>query len=194
MVGQRMRQDDAPRLDSVAAVFAVDLDQRIVSSTPAAAAILGDRAIDGRPCYEVMRALDRRNGVQCRPDCTEVTAARCGRTPRGSSLWDVSCQQPRPITTLVEERDGFPPLIIHVLREAENPAASHLMYAPPEGLTRRQVEALRLLARGMAPREIARTLNVSPVTVRNHIQTAMERLDAHTRLEAVMLATRGGLL
>ena len=194
MVGQRLRQNDTPRLDSVAAVFAVDLDQRIVSSTPAAAAILGGRAINGRPCYEVMRALDQRNGVQCRPDCTPVTAARCGRTPRGSSLWDVSCQQPRPITTLVEERDGVPTLIIHVLREAENPAAAHLMYAPPEDLTRRQVETLRLLARGMAPREIARALDVSPVTVRNHIQTAMERLDAHTRLEAVMLATRAGLL
>lgn len=194
MVSQRQRQDGAPRLDSVAAVFAVDLEQRIVSSTPAAAAILGGRAINGRPCYEVMRGLDERNGVQCRPDCTEVTAARCGRTPRGSTLWDVSCQQPRPITTLVEEREGASPLIIHVLREAENPTASHLLYAPAEGLTRRQVEALRLLARGLSPREIARALDVSPVTVRNHIQTAMERLGAHTRLEAVMLASRAGLL
>lgn len=194
MVGQRLVQQDMPRFDSVAAVFAVDLDQRIVSSTPAAAAILGGHSISGRPCYEVMRALDQRNGVQCRPDCAEVTAARCGRTPRGSSLWDAACQEPRPITTLVEERDGVPPLIIHVLREAENPAAPHLAYAPPEGLTRRQVETLRLLARGMAPREIARALGVSPVTVRNHVQTAMERLDAHTRLEAVMLATRAGLL
>ena len=46
----------------------------------------------------------------------------------------------------------------------------------------------------MSPRDIARTLDVSPVTVRNHIQTAMERLGAHTRLEAVMLASRAGLL
>lgn len=194
MVGQRVHQSDSPRLDSVAAVFAVDLEQRIVSTTPAAAAILGGRSVEGRPCYEVMRALDQRNGAQCRPDCTEVTAARCGRTPRGSSLWDSACQQPRPITTLVEERDGVPPLILHILREAENPTAPHLMYAPLESLTRRQVETLRLLARGIAPREIARAMGVSPVTVRNHIQTAMERLDAHTRLEAVMLASRAGLL
>lgn len=194
MVSQRLRQNDTPRLDSVAAVFAVDLNQRIVSSTPAAAAILGGRAINGRPCYEVMRALDQRNGTQCRPDCAEVTAARCGRTPRGSSLWDTACQQARPVTTVVEEREGVPPVIIHILREAESPAVPHLMYSPPEHLTHRQVETLRLLARGMTPREIARALGVSPVTVRNHIRTAMERLDAHTRLEAVMLATRAGLL
>lgn len=193
MASQLARQDNATRFDSVAAVFAVDLAQRIVSSTPAAAAILGGQDINGRPCYEVMRALDPRNGAQCRAGCAEVTAARCGQTPQGSSLWDAARRQPRPITTLVEERDGAPPLIIHILREAEDPAAPHLMSAPPEGLTRRQVETLRLLARGLAPREIARMLDVSPVTVRNHIQTAMERLDAHTRLEAVMLASRAGL-
>lgn len=194
MVSQRLRQSNTPRLDSVAAVFAVDLNQRIVSSTPAAAAILGGRAINGRPCYEVMRALDQRNGAQCRPDCAEVTAARCGRTPRGSALWDIGCQQPRAVTTLVEERDGVAPVIIHILRETDAVAAPQVMYPPAEHLTHRQVETLRLLARGMTPREIALTLGVSPVTVRNHIQTAMERLGAHTRLEAVMLATRAGLL
>lgn len=194
MVSQRSRQSEPPRIESTAAVFAVDLDQRIVTSTSAASVILGGRGVNGRICYEVMRSLDERNGVQCRPDCTEVTAARAGRIPHGSSLWDAACQKPRPITTVVDAREGLPPLIIHVLREAENPAAPHLASPPPEGLTRRQVEALRLLARGMSPRDIARVLDVSPVTVRNHVQTAMERLGAHTRLEAVMLASRAGLL
>lgn len=53
---------------------------------------------------------------------------------------------------------------------------------------------LRLLARGTAPRAVALSLGVSPVTVRNHIQTAMERLGAHSRLEAVMLASRIGVI
>lgn len=194
MVGQLTRQEDLTRFDSVAAVFAVDLAQRIVSSTPAADAILGRRPHGALPCYEVMRALDRRNAIRCRANCTEVVAARRGTIPRGSALWDAACLQPRTVTTLVEARPGIAPIIIHVLGEAQQPPPPRSGDALPGGLTRRQVEALRLLARGTAPRGIAQALGVSPVTVRNHIQTAMERLGAHSRLEAVMLASRAGLL
>ena len=193
MVDQRLRQDGATRFDSIAAVFAVDLKQHIVSSTPAADAILGRRPADSLPCYEVMRALAPRNASQCRPDCAEVAAARYGRIPLGSTLWDAACPLPRPITTLVQDRQGRSPVIIHVVQEPEYPAP-RLMSPPSEGLTQRQAEALRLLARGIAPRNIAQALGVSPITARNHIQTAMERLGAHTRLEAVMLAAQAGLL
>lgn len=192
MVQQRCRSDP-PHFDSVAAVFAVDLDQRIVSSTPAADTILGGRVLGDRPCYEIMRTLDLRNSIQCRPDCFQITAARGGRTSRGAVIWDAMCLQPRPVTTLVERREGTPPVVIHVLWEADDPAG-YPKHTSPQTLTRRQAETLRLLARGMAPRGIAGTLGVSPITVRNHIQTAMERLDAHTRLEAVMVAARAGLL
>ncbi|TAJ17743.1 MAG: LuxR family transcriptional regulator [Dehalococcoidia bacterium] len=194
MVAQPTRQDDSLRLDSAAAVFAVDLDQRIVSSTPAATAILGGRPITGLRCYDVMCALDPRNSAQCRPDCLEVTDARCGRTPRGSSLWGAACKQSRPVTTVIEEREGIPPLIIHILSDTEGPVIPGGAYVPSQELTRRQVESLRLLAQGLSPCEISRALGISPVTVRNHIQSAMERLDAHTRLEAVLLATRAGLI
>lgn len=194
MTTQRTLQNDSLRLDSVAAVFAVDLDQRIVSSTPAATAILGGRPVTGMHCYDVMRALDPRNGAQCRPNCLEVTDARCGRTPSGSSLWGAACEQSRPVTTVIEEREGIPRLIIHILRDTEGPSALGAPYVPSEELTRRQVESLRLLARGLSPCEISRALGISPITVRNHIQSAMERLDAHTRLEAVLLATRAGLI
>ena len=193
MVGQLVRQDDGTRFDSVAAVFAVDLSQRIVSSTPAADVILARRPQDTLPCYEVMRALDPRNANQCRPDCAEVTAARGGRIPHGSSLWEASCPVPRPITTLVQSRRSRSPVIIHVVQEHE-PRVRQSPPPPSEGITARQAEALRLLANGIAPRGIAQALGVSPVTARNHIQTAMERLGAHTRLEAVMLASRAGLL
>ena len=193
MVGQLVRQDDATRFDSVAAVFAVDLGQRIVSSTAAADVILARRPHETLPCYEVMRALDPRNASQCRPDCAEVTAARSGQIPHGSSLWDTSCLMPRPITTLIQSQRGRSPVIIHVVQEPD-PRARQLPAPTAEGLTPRQAEALRLLASGIAPRRIAQALGVSPVTARNHIQTAMERLGAHTRLEAVMLASQAGLL
>ena len=194
MIAQLPRQDDATRFDSVAAVFAVDLNQHIVSTTPAADAILARQTHEAAPCYEVMRALDRRNAARCRADCTEVVAARRGWTPRGSALWDAACLQPRTVTTLVEAREGVPPVIIHILGDAEPLPAVPAADLLPGGLTRRQVEILRLLARGTTPRAIAFALGVSPVTVRNHIQTAMERLGAHSRLEAVMLASRTGIL
>ncbi len=194
MVAQLPRPDVSARFDSIAAVFAVDLEQRIVSSTPAADAILGRHPDDDMPCYDVMRTLDPRNAARCRADCTEVVAARRGWTPRGSTLWDASCLHPRTVTTLVEARDGVPPVVIHILSEAE--PAEPLPAPDPitAGLTLRQVEVLRLLARGTAPRAVALSLGVSPVTVRNHIQTAMERLGAHSRLEAVMLASRIGVI
>lgn len=192
MAGEHERLGQSTRFDSAAAVFAVDLQQHFVSCTPAADAILR-RAGDGLPCYEVMRALDPRNGDRCRPDCAEVAAARRGETPTGSVLWNPSCLRPRSIATLVQGQKGQPPVIIHVVQPSELPAPD--VSAPPaEGLTERQVEALRLLADGLATRSIAHALGVSPVTVRNHIQTAMERLGAHTRLEAVMLASQAGLL
>lgn len=82
MVAQLPRPDVSARFDSIAAVFAVDLEQRIVSSTPAADAILGRHPDDDMPCYDVMRTLDPRNAARCRADCTEVVAARRGWTPR----------------------------------------------------------------------------------------------------------------
>lgn len=194
MIAQLPRPDEATRFDSVAPVFAVDLDQRIVCSTPAADAILGRGPRDSLSCYDIMRSLDPRNATRCRADCTEVVAARRGWTPRGSTLWDAACLRPRTVTTLVEAREGVPPVIIHILGQAEPIPPTPDSEPLASGLTRRQVEILRLLARGTTPRAIALALGVSPVTVRNHIQTAMERLGAHSRLEAVMLASRTGIL
>jgi PAS domain S-box-containing protein len=63
-----------------------------------------------------------------------------------------------------------------------------------EGLTRRQLEVLRLLGEGMSTRDIAATLHLSPTTVRNHVATILATLGVHTRLQAVLTAKRNGLL
>ncbi len=63
--------------------------------------------------------------------------------------------------------------------------------------TRRRLEVIRLLAEGAERAEtaqIAHTLGLSPGTVRNHSQAAMERPGARTRVQAVMAAAHGGLL
>jgi DNA-binding NarL/FixJ family response regulator len=61
-------------------------------------------------------------------------------------------------------------------------------------LTVRELEVLELLAEGLAGDAIASRLYLSPNTVRNHVQNLLPKLGAHSRLEAVSIATRAGLL
>lgn len=61
-------------------------------------------------------------------------------------------------------------------------------------LTPRQSEVLQLLADGLDTREIAERLGVAAETARNHIRGLLRRLDAHSRLEAVVYARKLGLL
>jgi DNA-binding NarL/FixJ family response regulator len=53
---------------------------------------------------------------------------------------------------------------------------------------------LSLLAGGRATSEIAEDLHLSIHTVRNHVRNILTKLSARTRLEAVAVATRQGLL
>jgi two-component system, NarL family, nitrate/nitrite response regulator NarL len=61
-------------------------------------------------------------------------------------------------------------------------------------LTPREQEILELLADGMSSTAIARGLNISPNTVRTHIQSLMSKLQVHSRLEAAAFAVRHGVL
>ena len=61
-------------------------------------------------------------------------------------------------------------------------------------LTPREREILRLLAEGLANREIAAQLGLSDHTVKFHLRAVFSKLGAHSRTEAVSLAVRRGLL
>ena len=61
-------------------------------------------------------------------------------------------------------------------------------------LTPRQLEILDLIASGTSTSEIADKLTLSTETVRNHARTLLNALGAHTRLEAIVVARRLGLL
>jgi DNA-binding NarL/FixJ family response regulator len=63
-----------------------------------------------------------------------------------------------------------------------------------ETLTAREIEIVRLLARGKDTGTIAQELSISANTVRTHVQNAFSKLGAHSALEAVALATERGLL
>ena len=61
-------------------------------------------------------------------------------------------------------------------------------------LTPREREVLGLLSSGATSGEIARTLFVSPNTVRTHVQSILAKLQVHSRLEAVAFATLHNLI
>jgi len=65
---------------------------------------------------------------------------------------------------------------------------------PAPRLTDREMQVLRLVARGLANREIAKELFISENTVKNHIRNILEKLHLHSRMEAVVYAVREKLL
>jgi LuxR family transcriptional regulator, regulator of acetate metabolism len=77
------------------------------------------------------------------------------------------------------------------LRRAGRPRPAPQRRTP---LTARQLEILRDLADGASTRDVARRHWLTPVTVRNHIANILRNLGAHSRLEAVSIARRSGLL
>ena len=58
-------------------------------------------------------------------------------------------------------------------------------------LTERELEVLRLVARGLNNREVAKELFISENTVKNHVRNILEKLQLHSRMEAVMYADEG---
>jgi HD-GYP domain-containing protein (c-di-GMP phosphodiesterase class II) len=64
----------------------------------------------------------------------------------------------------------------------------------PAGLTPREVEVLRLLARGLSNKEIAQRLSISPKTVSNHAEHIYAKIDAQSRAAAAFFAMQQGLL
>lgn len=64
----------------------------------------------------------------------------------------------------------------------------------PAGLTAREVEVLRLLARGLSNKQVAEQLVISPKTVGNHVANIYAKIDASTRAAASLFAVRHGLL
>jgi DNA-binding NarL/FixJ family response regulator len=61
-------------------------------------------------------------------------------------------------------------------------------------LTDREVEVLRLVARGLPNREIAEQLVISENTVKNHVRNILEKLHLHSRVEAAVYAHQQHLL
>ncbi len=63
-----------------------------------------------------------------------------------------------------------------------------------ESLTAREREVLQALADGLSDKEISTLLHVGPATVRTHVTSILAKLEAASRLQALVLAVRRGLV
>jgi DNA-binding CsgD family transcriptional regulator len=79
-----------------------------------------------------------------------------------------------------------------VLRAAGHPTRRRRAY--PSGLTVREVEVLRLLARGLTTREMSAALFISPKTVSHHIESIYTKIGVTNRARASLFAVTHGLM
>jgi two-component system, NarL family, response regulator LiaR len=83
-----------------------------------------------------------------------------------------------------------PSIAVKVIQEIDHPA--HLLYTV-DPLTPRELETLRLIARGMSNQEIAAELHVHERTVAKYVSSILEKLQLANRTQAALYAIREGL-
>ena len=172
--------------------------------------VLGGRDVFGnRFCYaNCPLAAMSRSGEAPGAFELRIPANGNGGDPTTVHVTVVRLPGPRPdLFTLVhilhgvDERERlartlarFAPSLHAVHAAAEAPAAAPgAPEAPaPSVLTPREREVLGWMAAGLQNKEIAQKLDLSLATVRNHIHNTLEKLEVHSKLEAVSLAFRNG--
>ncbi len=75
-----------------------------------------------------------------------------------------------------------------------SPELMDTIWGAPNPLTERESHTLKLAEDGKSSKEIARTLNIAPGTVRNYLSTATQKLEASNRIEAARIARANGWL
>ncbi len=198
------------------AVFAIDGSSRVILWNKACETLVGKpaRHVLGKHCHDVLAGRDSNGNVYCHVNCPVAHQARERREePVRRFELDVPSgdgRRRRLSTTLFAIPSYHPALttVVHVLRPADEASAEPPFPAgAPEpltpltasegetvALTPREKEILRCLARGQTTAAIAKALSIARVTVRNHVQSILQKLEVHSKLEAVVLAHRSGLL
>ena len=87
-----------------------------------------------------------------------------------------------------------PSMAIKLLDEFKQMSRTDRQQVPSPRLTDRELEVLKLVAQGLNNREIAKRLFISENTVKNPVRNILEKLQLHSRMEAVMYAVREKLL
>lgn len=217
-----MRERSPELLDILASgqppAFASDSRDRIVFWNQGAAELFGRRSDEvlGRRCYEAVGGRDVFGNRFCYANCPVVASLTRGETVAGFELQVSANGHGRRLAhvTILRIPSIRPDLytVVHILspidpegRLARALAASGAVPAtPPTGcalaadqaaappLTGREREILQWVAAGLQNKEIAQKLDLSLATVRNHIHNILEKLEVHSKLEAVSLAFRSG--
>ena len=221
-VGQAEPPPDEPSLESDGTVlldeswlgkiaatdglFVTDDRQRVRAWSLAAQRLLGYSAeeVVGRVCYDVVMGSRPDGHPVCGTSCPVTRNARRGR---GTASYPVTAiardGSPRYLdnTVLVLEGPRGSFQVVHLLRETcETPPARPAKSGPcddmplAEQLTRRELEVLRLFARGATLAEVASELSISLLTARNHATNIQHKLDVRNRLQMVLEGPRRGLV
>lgn len=183
---------------SGAALFTFDADQRVRSWNKAAEELTGLAAEDaiGRPCWEVICAHDDAGHVICHTGCSfhRLLRERWPVSPPTLVIRTTTGKR-RVQVPMVTIGDGelFAAVMIDAAAPAEPTVSPDDVVSPPE-LTPRQRTVLAMLADGKPARVIAAELQLSEMTVRNHIRAVLRALGCSSQLAAVAKARRVGLV
>ena len=119
---------------------------------------------------------------------------RCGA--RGYLLKDVSLEElVQSIRVVAGGGTAVQPIVSQrVVRGLEAAKSDFPRLEPPDPLTEREVEVLRLMTGGYSNREIARALKVAEGTIKNHVSSILSKLGVRDRTRAVLQAVKAGYL
>ena len=202
--------------------LATDGQGHVVFWNRAAEGVFGrtSNQVLGRCCYDVMGGRDVFGNRFCHENCAVLCMTRKGESVRSFEMAVQNAPRPEQLSVTVMRLPGSDPgqvTLVHLMqpidgqgrlaraleqlgaREQSRPPAPvetdvsgpvALAKAPP--LTEREREILRLVAAGRQNKEIAQELGISLATARNHVHNILEKLEVHSKLEAVLLAFREG--
>ena len=194
------------------AVFATDGADRIILWNKECEALLGvpSRRVLGKPCYEVMCGRDENGNLYCHRNCAVAYQARekkddpVQRFPLTVKTGEGTARRISSAMFAIPSYHQALTRLVHVLRPEASVTETAGVSEPLvpmqdfEGgvtvLTRRETEILAYLADGVSTPSIARGLGIAAVTVRNHIQSVLQKLEVHSKLEAVVLAHKRRLI
>jgi len=204
--------------DSPTAAMASDARGRVVFWNRAAERFFSRSAAGalGHRCHDLVQGQDVFGNRYCAEECPILDMARRNETIRPFEWQVASASRPQKARVQIVRLPGDGPgeyTLVHLLEPVDDEARANQLLSllragvdasaptapvlpvstastPP--LTRREQEVLACIGSGLQNKEIAAQLRISLATVRNHVHAILEKLQVHSKLEALSLAVREG--